>query len=81
MIAVAFGELSQLVRELEQQLQPVAHLEPEEVLADLGELRGQGHPECYFAGTECYFAGTAPGSPPVTIGTFTAEPHSVQEPS
>ena len=39
MVPVALRQLGQLVGELEQQLQPVPHLEREEVLSDLGELR------------------------------------------
>ena len=36
-VPVALGQLGQLVRELQQQLQPVGLLERQEVVADLGE--------------------------------------------
>ena len=51
-----------------------AVLQREEVVADLGERRGQ------LGGTG-HRAGSSPGSAPWTMGTRTAEPHSVQEPS
>lgn len=56
--------------ELEQQLQLVLALDGGEIVDDLGEGSGQGHR-----------AGTSPGSSPLTIGTRTALPHSVHDPS
>ena len=41
MIDVARGQLWQLVRELEQQLQSLAHFKPEKVVSDLGKLCGE----------------------------------------
>ena len=67
-VDVALGKRGQLLRELEQQLESLALLDGEELLADLVE--GPAHD-----------AGTSPGSRPFTIGTRTALPHSVQEPS
>ena len=61
-------QLRQRAGELEQQLESLALLDGEELLADLVE--GPAHD-----------AGTSPGSRPFTIGTRTALPHSVQEPS
>ena len=76
---VALGQLGQLVRELEQQLQPLALVEREEVLADLGERGGQ----CRVMSSDSTWRAdySAPGSAPLTIGTRTALPHSVHEPS
>jgi hypothetical protein len=92
MLGVPLRQFGQVVRELEQQLQAVAHLEREEVLARLGQRCGQGrgiHPlHCPTDGgtparraADAQRAGSSPGAFPVTIGTRTALPHSVHEPS
>ena len=76
---VALGQLGQLVRELEQQLQAIAHAEREEVVAGLGESGGQGRGVHRFHSptdgarhgppdAERQRAGTSPRSAPVTIG-------------
>ena len=80
--AYSLRQVGQLVRELEQQLQPIALLERQEVVADLGELVGQRRASRHRATSRAAVsAGTAPGSAPLTIGTRTALPHSVHEPS
>ena len=82
MLAVTRRKFGQLVRELEQQLQSIPNLEVEKICLDLGQVLGQithwSEPALLRAD---YFAGTAPGSLPLTMGTRTAEPPSVHEPS
>ncbi len=73
-VGVPCRQLGQLVAEVEQEEEPVPLLQREEVVADLGERRGQ-------LGRAGHRAGSSPGSAPWTMGTRTAEPHSVQEPS
>lgn len=72
----AFGQRGQLVRELEQELQAVLLAQGEEVVADLGEGGGE-----WCVGAVVHRFGTVPGSDPCTMGTRTALPHSVHEPS
>ena len=80
MIRVLLRQIRQIRGELEQHLQTIVGRCLSEIGDDLGQALGQvgglgggglGHqrPE------------TSPGSEPVTIGTPTTLPHSVQEPS
>jgi hypothetical protein len=69
-------------------LEPVRFADGEELLADLRENGGKGlirHPIDYpspgDAASPDQAEGTAPGSWPVAMGTRTALPHSVHEPS
>ena len=75
MLGVPLGERRQFVAELQQQLQPLASLQFGEVVGDLLQCcRKVAH----ATGVR---PGTCPGSSPFTIGTRTALPHSVHEPS
>jgi hypothetical protein len=68
-VGVARGQLGQLPRELQQQLQPILGPDVGEVIDEFRELRGKrcGHAD--------------PRSEPWAIGTRTELPHSVQLPS
>ena len=84
MIGVSSGKLGKLVRKLEKQLKSSLYLETEEVIPDLGELFGElilRHCGGLFSRYLPWWSGTGPGAEPCTIGTRTAEPHSVHEPS
>lgn len=70
-------EVRQLAGELEQQRHPVRFAESAEVVDDLGESGRQAH-RCAEPEFE---PGGEPGSVPTAIGTRTALPHSVHEPS
>jgi len=62
--------------EVEQQLEPLPLRDRREVVDDAGEGLGQ-----VVGDGRAHRDGTSPGASPVTMGTRTAFPHSVHEPS
>ena len=86
-VVVLAGHGGQLVRELQQQLKPVGLGELEELVADLGErcregacavIRSSSHAP---SATRRSAGAPRPARRPSTIGTRTALPHSVHDPS
>src|SRR5690606_22270781 len=87
-VTVPFRKVRTLIGDLQQQSQPVRLIEGKELVPDLreggrkrgGTCVGHGAPIIprYRTGQ---LDGASPGSVPSTIGTRTAAPHSVQDPS
>ncbi len=72
--------IGQFARKFQQQLQPLGFVEGLEIVNNVRQRGGQLQK---YSSLPAYArpAGTEPRSVPLTIGTRTALPHSVQDPS